>query len=152
MGKSGRRVLLVLDTNVVLSALLWRGTPFRLLEAIRDKDDARLFSSPALLHELTDVLLRPSMTGRMASIGVHASEIVSAYLEIVELVEPAEVPAVIVKDPADDHVIAAAVAAGADWIVSGDKRHLLALGEHRGIAIISAADALARFGSIGTTR
>lgn len=92
------------------------------------------------------------MTGRMAAVGAHAGEIVSAYLEIVELVEPAEVPAVIVKDPADNQVIAAAVAASADWIVSGDKRHLLALGEHRGIAIISAAHALARLASIGVNR
>ena len=152
MPKSGRRVRLVLDTNVVLSALLWQGTPFRLLGAIRDADDARLFSSPALLHELTNVLLRPSMTGRMAAIGANAGEIISAYLEIVELVEPTEVPAVVLKDPADDHVIAAAIAAGADLIVSGDKRHLLALGEHRGIAIVSPADALATLGTIGTAR
>ncbi|KAB2844806.1 MAG: PIN domain-containing protein [Burkholderiales bacterium] len=41
----------VLDTNVVLSALLWRGTPYRLLIAIRHRDEARLFSSPALLEE-----------------------------------------------------------------------------------------------------
>ena len=44
------RVRLVLDTNVVISALLWRGTPYRLLEVIRRQDGLHLYSS-ALLEE-----------------------------------------------------------------------------------------------------
>lgn len=40
---------IVLDTNVALSALLWRGTPYRLLEAIRQRGDVQLISSAALL-------------------------------------------------------------------------------------------------------
>jgi len=46
---------IVLDTNVVMSALLWRGTPYRLLAAIRQRPSAQLFSSTALLEELADV-------------------------------------------------------------------------------------------------
>ena len=49
---------IVLDTNVVLSALLWRGTPYQLLAAIRSRDDIHLFSSMALIEELLDVLTR----------------------------------------------------------------------------------------------
>lgn len=49
---------IVLDTNVVISALLWRGKPYRLLEAIRQRTDMQLFSSAALLEELADVLIR----------------------------------------------------------------------------------------------
>jgi hypothetical protein len=41
-------VRIVLDTNVVLSALLWRGTPYRLFDAIRQRGAARIFTSPAL--------------------------------------------------------------------------------------------------------
>ena len=37
---------LVLDNNVVFSALLWGGTPYRLLDALRHRSDARLYSSP----------------------------------------------------------------------------------------------------------
>jgi predicted nucleic acid-binding protein len=47
-------VRFVLDTNVVISALLWRGTPYRLLEAIRRHEGLTLYSSPVLLEELTD--------------------------------------------------------------------------------------------------
>ena len=44
------------DTNVALSALLWRGTPYRLLQALRQRGDLQLVSSPTLLEELSDVL------------------------------------------------------------------------------------------------
>lgn len=44
---------IVLDTNVVMSALLWRGSPHRLLETIRQRARLQLYSSPVLLEELT---------------------------------------------------------------------------------------------------
>jgi predicted nucleic acid-binding protein len=45
-------VRIVLDTNVVLSALLWRGIPYRLLDAIQQRSSTLLYSSTALLEEL----------------------------------------------------------------------------------------------------
>jgi predicted nucleic acid-binding protein len=60
----------------------------------------------------------------------------------VTLVSPTQVPRVIEHDADDDHVIAAAVAAQADLIVSGDRKHLLPLGIHSGIRIVAAAEAL----------
>jgi uncharacterized protein len=48
---------------------------------------------------------------------------------------------VVAADSDDDHVVAAAIAAKADMIVSGD-RQLLALGTHQGIQILSPAGAL----------
>ncbi|MBK8964236.1 MAG: hypothetical protein IPM75_14495 [Candidatus Competibacteraceae bacterium] len=55
-------------TNVVFSALLWRGKPYQLLDAISQHPDRSLFSSPALLDELADVLARPMATRRLALI------------------------------------------------------------------------------------
>jgi uncharacterized protein len=59
---------IVLDTNVVMSALLWRGTPYRLLDAIHQRSNTQLYSSAALLEELADVFTRPSATKRLALI------------------------------------------------------------------------------------
>ncbi len=130
-----------MDTNVALSALLWRGKPYRLLEAIRHRSDIRLFSSPALLAELAEVLSRPSPSKQLGVIERSAREVLADYIEIVEVVEPEEVPRVVPADADDDHVIAAAVTGRATLIVSGDS-DLLNLGSHQGIYILSAAMAV----------
>jgi uncharacterized protein len=140
------RVRIVLDTNVALSALLWRGTPYQLLEAVRQRPDLQLISSAALLEELADVLTRPSPAKRLAGIGKYAQAVLADYLEVVEVVSPSEVPRVVPNDADDDHVIAAAVAASAEFIVSGDF-DLQSVGSHKGIAIVSAATALLRVGA-----
>lgn len=134
---------IVLDTNVVLSALLWRGTPYRLLSTIRQHEHVELFSSPALLTELGDVLTRSMPTARLALLRRAAHEVLREYADAAELVIPAAVPPVVAADADDDQVIAAAVAAEADLLVSGD-RHLLAFGRHNGFDIVTAADALER--------
>jgi putative PIN family toxin of toxin-antitoxin system len=103
---------IVLDTNVVLSALLWRGTPYRLLETIRRNEDIKLFSSQKLLEELAEVLTRPGPAKRLALFDITARQVLADYVEAVDLVTPHASPRVIADDPDDDHVIAAAIAAG----------------------------------------
>lgn len=65
------------------------------------------------------------------------------YVEAVEVVEPEHVPRVVPDDADDDQVIAAALAAHADWIVSGDA-DLLSMCSYQGIPIITAAQAAQR--------
>mgnify|MGYP000894230517 FL=1 len=131
---------LVLDTNVVFSALLWRGKPHQLLEAVSQRSDTHLFSSPALLEELADVLARPMAAKRLALIGATANAVLADYRTVVEMVEPAVAPRV-ARAADDDQVIAAAQAARGDLIVSGDD-DLLAIGSYQSIDIINAAEAL----------
>ncbi len=57
---------------------------------------------------------------------------------------PASVPRVVANDADDDHVIAAAVAARAELIVTGDRKHLLPIGSHQGIAIVTAREIVDR--------
>lgn len=51
---------LVLDTNVLVSAFLWQGTPGRLVEMAGEKE-CRLFTSRVLIDELNEVLQRKKL-------------------------------------------------------------------------------------------
>ena len=136
---------LVLDTNVVFSALLWRGKSYQLLDAVSQRPDMYLFSSPALLEEWAEALARPMAPRRLALIDTSADAVLALYRTVVKVVEPALVPRV-VRDADDDQVIAAALAAHADFIVSGDD-DLLSIGRYQGIDIINTAEALLRLES-----
>jgi len=137
-------VRLVADTNVVVSALFWRGAPRGVLEAARH-DKITLFTSGALLDELEDVLKRPKFAERLQAAGVSCEQLVLGYAAFARLVAPAKIAPVIGDDPDDDAVLACAIGASADLIVSGD-HHLQRLAEFRGIGIISASELLTRIG------
>lgn len=122
----------VLDTNVVISAVLFGGVSRNLLvRAIRGEID--LVTSPALLDELEDVLGEEFDFSRDAARATR-SEIES----LSDVVEPVDLPRVC-RDPDDDQVLAAAVAGAADLIVTGDE-DLLTLGSHQGIEIVTPGD------------
>ena len=139
---------LLLDTNIVVAALLWSGPPRRLLDMAVDSE-MEFFSSPVLIDELADTLRYPKFAGRIKAFDTRADELVERYAALVSLVTPAAVPRVVANDPADDHVIAAAVAARVGLIVSGDRKHLLPIGSHQGIAIVTAVQALETLGVTG---
>lgn len=147
MPGSTQPLRLVLDTNVVVAGLLWNGPPRRLMElAIHSGEgqEVEFFSSAVLLDELAHTLAYAKFASRIAGFGSSISALVAQYTSLVTLVVPASVPRVVAADADDDHVIAAAVAARAELIVTGDRKHLLPIGLHRGIAIIEAAEALRR--------
>jgi len=131
---------LVLDTNVVASGLLWNGAPAQLIDAART-DDIELFSSRVLLAELTRILRRVKFAKAIAATEMSLDELVLGYAELVTLVTPAEIPLTILRDPDDDHVLSCALAAHAEWIVSGD-HDLLDFKMFRGIPIVKAAQAV----------
>jgi putative PIN family toxin of toxin-antitoxin system len=132
---------LVLDTNVVASALLWGGVPQLLVQASREKR-VNLFTSIPLLAELTDILARLKFEKKLAASGLTIGQIVDRYTELAALVQPAAIAPTVLDDPDDDQLLACAVAARADLIVSGDRRHLLPLGKFEGMPIVLPAEAL----------
>lgn len=133
---------LVLDTNVVVSALVWGGVPYTLIETAA-AGDIELVTSPALLAELRDVLGRAHLALRLAAQRSSVKQAIGFYGELAISVSPLATPRVVPGDVDDDHVIAAAVACSAEIVVSGD-RDLLSLGSHQGISIVNAAEAVRR--------
>ena len=67
-----------------------------------------------------------------------------ALVSLVAPVAPVSVPRVVVNGAGGDHVVATAVAARAELIVTGDRKHLLPIGSHQGIAIVTAHEVLDR--------
>jgi putative PIN family toxin of toxin-antitoxin system len=131
---------LVADTNTVVSALLWHGAPHRLFEAI-EAEELFFYASLALIDELADVLARPKLARAVRASGRSVSELVAHYRGLVELARPRPLRRRVGRDPDDEAVIACALAARADLIVSGDQ-DLLVLETYRRIRIVSAAEAL----------
>lgn len=126
----------ILDTNVVISGIFWKGPPFRVLDAWQEQC-FRLVISVPILEEYRRVL------AEMA--GEHFSPVLHSILGLIELhsemVEPISLAKAVCNDPDDDKFIEAAVAAAADYVVSGDTA-LLRLKDHRGIRMVKPAEFL----------
>lgn len=138
---AGAAVLrLVADTNIVVSALLWHGAPHQLFQ-FTESEQIALYSSRALIDELSDVLRRPKLHQAVKASGKTAGALAAEYERLVELVEPRKLRRRTGRDPDDEAVLACAAAAQADVIVSGDK-DLIVLKSYRRILIVSAVEAL----------
>jgi len=120
----------VLDTNVIVSALVFGGTPRTILERAEVRGYGWFYSEP-IQAEVRVVLdrkfgWRPEML----------RDVLTRLWSIGELVRPTISVQAVVEDPDDDRVLECALASRADFIVSGD-HHLLAVGNYEGTAIVS---------------
>ncbi len=131
---------IVADTNTVVSGLLWSGPPQQLINAARAKR-ITLYSSVALNAELAEVIGREQFAKRIRAAELSAAQLVADYAQLARLVIPADINPAVAGDPDDDQVLACALGARADLIVSGDA-HLLNLKRYQGIPIVGAAAAL----------
>jgi len=134
-------VRLVIDTNVVVSGLLWLGNPGRLLEAAA-LGQVTLYTSPALLAELAAILTTPKLTRPIVRSGMTLDDLLARYVNVAIVVQPTAVPRIVPNDPDDDQALAAAVEAHADLIVSGDKDLHSLGGSYNGIRIVTPAQAV----------
>lgn len=116
----------VLDANVLVSAVVSAAGPPREIVNAWGDERFELIASPALLEELHDVLDRPSFR-RWLSTATAAGFIGGLAQDAVILDDPPAAPG-LSPDPDDAYLIALARAAGADHLVSGD-RHLLDLAD-----------------------
>lgn len=128
----------VLDTNVVISAVLIKGSiPEEILSA-SSEGLFELVTSPALIEEIRRVVGRDRIRNRVGWGEAEAAEFVERYGATTTVVAPVRAITVIDVDEADNRVLEAAIEGQVDYVVSGD-HHLLDLGEFEGIRVVSPA-------------
>ena len=135
---------IVLDTNILIGALITKGTPPNQLYQAWLRGEIELVTSTAQMAEVADVLARPRLR-KFLDAGEAAAIVENIDTRALILDDPPDVD--LSPDPKDNPILAAAIAGKADLIVSGDKKHMLALGEVEGIPIVTARDALGRLSS-----
>lgn len=133
-------VRVILDINIVLSGLFWHGPPHTLLNCVRD-GMLTLVSSPALLAELAEVIERPKFDAILEQSNTSRERSLIEIQALAEVITAGPLPVPVCRDADDDAVLACALAAQADLIVSGDS-DLLTLQEYEGIRIVNATTAI----------
>jgi len=133
-------VRLVLDTNIVVSGLIWGGVPRQLLDRGRD-GRVTLFTSSQLLDELADVLERGKFATMLTAQQITPTFLMQRYGMLARLVTPQPIERTVPNDADDDVVLATALSAQAKIITTGDS-DLLMLHPWQGIQIFNAADTL----------
>ena len=130
----------VIDTNVVISALLFGGAPGKLV-AFWQQGIIKPAATKEIIDEYLRVLTYPKFKLSEEEINYLLYQEILPYFDIID-VQPG--PQIIKKDPEDDKFIRCASAAGARYIISGDQ-HLLGLKEYQKIKILSPAEFVKKF-------
>ena len=132
-----------LDSNVIVSGVLFSGNEERVLEAALTRQ-FELISSDLIFREVEGVLGRKF--GRSAT---EIAEVLWDLRELATIIDPPRTITVVPGDHPDNRVLECAVHAEADYLVTGDRKHLLPLGELDGVRILRAPDFLAVLDATG---
>jgi uncharacterized protein len=134
-------IRVVLDTNVLISALLTPGSPPAKILELALEGRLRIIISPAIIREIGLVLQYPKLKKTLQKHGLSSLEVEEAIFKILRVatITPGRLMVQgISRDPADDAILSCAAAGRADFLVSGDK-DLTALDSYEGIRILEPA-------------
>jgi putative PIN family toxin of toxin-antitoxin system len=126
-----RKLKVVIDTNVFISGLNFAGKPGQVLELFA-RGEVDVCVSPFILLELRNIL-----TGRFQWKDEQVTRILSFIEEKTTMIQPKRRLSVIKGKDADNRILECAVEGKVDYLISGDKRHILPLREYSGIKTIS---------------
>lgn len=126
----------LLDTNILISALGWNGKPRRIFKKCLS-EELELISSPEQIEESRRVMNYPKLNFTEEQKRLFL-EIFTAKAIIVNIPKKIKV---IREDPDDDLILETAIIGDAEYIVSGDP-HILKLKEYANIKIVTANDFL----------
>lgn len=134
---------IVLDTNIIISGLLSETGPPGMLLKLWLEGKYELLISKAQLNELSRVFEYKKIRERIPS--DQAADFLGQLSSLAIVTDPL-LNINLSPDPDDNAILAVAIESQADFIVSGDKTDLLSLNKAEGIPIITARQAIQRFG------
>lgn len=137
----------VLDVNIWISGLLWRGNPKQILD-LAQNGEITIISSEAILSELEDVLNRARLQPRMQLLGITVEDLMEVTHQLSENCTPISVDVPQLRDPDDAVILGTAVTARVEAVVTGDL-DLLVLEKFEDIPILTPADFLDKFLRMG---
>lgn len=127
----------VVDTNIVISGLLFGGTPYKVVQAAIDRKFLHVLSAP-LINEIERVM-------RSKKFGLSSEEariLTTPFFDKATIIVPTSTINAIPRCPGDNRVLECAVDGNCRYIVTGDRKDLLSLGKFQNIPIISAREFL----------
>lgn len=124
----------VFDTNILLSAIGWKGTPYQCVELARQGRIVS-FTCSEILDELIEKL-----RVKLKFPDSYITETIADLISYTSLIQINKTLKVIESDPDDDIILECAVVSRSTYIVTGDKKHLLPLQNYQNIQIISAIE------------
>ncbi|MBI4450825.1 putative toxin-antitoxin system toxin component, PIN family [Candidatus Woesearchaeota archaeon] len=130
----------VADTNLLIASIFWSGAPYDIVQLALD-GKLEIITSQHILNEVRKVLQDPKESFQLSEQEI--DDIIEGILLYAELVN-SDARLDVVRDPKDNHVIACAMAAKTDYIITRDK-DLLSLKEYAEIKIVTPEEFLALF-------
>ncbi|MDD5731440.1 MAG: putative toxin-antitoxin system toxin component, PIN family [Patescibacteria group bacterium] len=132
----------VLDTNVIMSGLLWKGNAKVLFDLI-EKGGIEICLTPKILDEIKRVLEYPKIKNQLEKAKIDLNDVVFLLMQFSELYQDIDIDMVNVvsDDPTDNVFLNCALASGSKYIISGDK-HLLKIKGFQNIEILTINDFL----------
>lgn len=135
MKQEKREIKVVLDTNVFISSIFWRGNPHKIVDLAIDKK-IEVYTSPEILAELEKVLKRDFEEDQK-----FVDRQIALILEYAKVVRTLNKVDIVKADPEDNKIIECALTGNVNYIISGDP-HLFSLKEIFGIKILKPRDFL----------
>jgi len=128
----------VLDTNVLISGILWRGVPFNLL---RWAEEGRLqiYTSLEILSEVYRVLYYPKFKQYIENQQASPGELFAKIVSLCTIIQVDEIVKGVCSDTDDEKFLSCALAGNVEVLVSGDK-HLLDLKQYQSVRILTAQE------------
>ena len=128
----------VLDTNILVSGILWRGVPFELLRWA-EKNSLTIYTSLDIMTEVYGVLHYPKFQKYIASQQTSSEDLFTKIASLCTIIQVKQVISGVCPDADDEKFLSCALDANVEVLVSGD-RHLLDLKQYKSVRILTARE------------